>query len=533
MSIGNIDKCIRRKPSERATILIGYLPVTKLECFSKSKHQFEGYQLFHKCMATILDPLIEAGKHGVKMTCADGRVRCIFPILGAYVADHPEQCLVMCCMENCCPKCIVGPNMLGEPVHSAPRDHDDTLRILMDEAKGLSPPEFKKQGLCPTWPFWADLPHCDIFSCMTPDLLHQLHKGFFKDHIVSWSTKAISGHGAKEVDARFQVMPPHPTLRHFKKGISLVTQWTGTEYKNMEKVFLGVIAGISEPPVIQAVRGVLDFIYYAHFESHTFQSLARLDAAWVAFHKNKWVFVEKNIRDHFNIPKIHSSKHYVDAIHTQGSADGFNSESMEHLHIDYTKVGYRATNKKKHIKQMTEWLTRQEKIGRFSAYLRWAVPGYEAESDTIGSDVQAGVVGNLPFDAQEQSISNNSPQAEHGYSIAKTPSYINVPLSIIEKDFGAIDMLPSLDTFLRKLGRPIPHSIETDKLMFSLFKRMYVWIPAAPQVSQQATKDTILASHTESPGGPKMKTIPGQFSTALIRESDLETSSSDLLDGMA
>ena len=182
---------------------------------------------------------------------------------------------------------------------------------------------------------------------------------------------------------------------------------------------------------------------------------------------------------------------------------------------------------------MTEWLTRQEKIGRFSAYLWWAVPRYEAESDAIGLDIQASVVGNLPLNVQEQSISNNSPQAEHGYSIAKTPSYINVPLSIIEKDFGAIDMLPSLDTFLRKLGRPIPHSIETDKLMFSLFKRMYVWIPAAPQVSQQATKDTILASHTESPGGPKMKTIPGQFSTALIRESDLETSSSDLLDGMA
>ena len=314
MSIGNIDKCIRRKPSKHATILIGYLPVTKLECFSKSKCQFEGYQLFHKCMAAILDPLIEAGKHGVKMTCANGRTQHVFPILGAYVADHLEQCLVMCCMENCCLKCIVDPNMLGEPIHSAPRDHDDTLCILTDEAKGMRPPEFRKQGLRPIWPFWADLPHCNIFSCMTPDLLHQVHKGLFKDHIISWSTKAVSGRD-KEVDARSQVMPPHPTLWHFKKGISLVTQWTGTEYKNMEKVFLGVISGISEPPVIRAVHSVLDFIYYTHFESHTFQSLAWLDAAWVAFHKSKWVFVEKNIRDHFNIPKIHSSKHYVDSIH--------------------------------------------------------------------------------------------------------------------------------------------------------------------------------------------------------------------------
>ena len=174
---------------------------------------------------------------------------------------------------------------------------------------------------------------------------------------------------------------------------------------------------------------------------------------------------------------------------------------------------------------MTEWLTRQEKIGRFSAYLWWAVPRYEAESDAIGLDIQASVVGNLPLNVQEQSISNNSPQAKHGYSIAKMLSYVNMPLSIIEKDFGAIDMLLCLNTFLWKLGHPFPHSIETDKLMFSLFKQMYVWIPVAPQVSQQATKDTILASRAESSGGPKMKTIPGQFSTALIQESDLETSS--------
>jgi len=65
---------------------------------------------------------------------------------------------------------------------------------------------------------------------------------------------------------------------------------------------------------IHAIHACLDFIYYAHFESYTMDSLVKLDEAWVTFHKNKQYFVDARVRKHFNIPKLHSMQHYIAAI---------------------------------------------------------------------------------------------------------------------------------------------------------------------------------------------------------------------------
>ncbi|KAI0681940.1 hypothetical protein BC835DRAFT_1409662 [Cytidiella melzeri] len=198
-----------QSPSSHATVLLGYLPVAKLESVPKAKRAVLAYQLFHDCMHLLLEPLVEAGRKGVEVVS--------HPIVAAYVADHLEQCLVACCQENHCPECLVQPNKWGVPVNLL------MLAMICDALEGNKGPGFAEAGLRSIHPFWANLPHCNIFTCLTPDLLHQLHKRVFKDHTVRWVTACMDSK-EDEVDRQFRTMPLHPDLCHFKNGIWLVSQ---------------------------------------------------------------------------------------------------------------------------------------------------------------------------------------------------------------------------------------------------------------------------------------------------------------------
>lgn len=164
-------------------------------------------------MDIIMELLITAGNHGKEMVCSDGCVCMVQPIFAAYVADYPEQCLVACCKENRCPMCPVDPKVRGDHVCEPKRDVKETLFYLSRKDVGKKDTVFEAHGMRDvSLPFWRNLPHTNIFSLFTPDLLHQVHKGIFKDHLVKWCTEII---GKEEVDARFHSIPHHPGLQHF------------------------------------------------------------------------------------------------------------------------------------------------------------------------------------------------------------------------------------------------------------------------------------------------------------------------------
>ncbi|KAH9481130.1 hypothetical protein JR316_0005650 [Psilocybe cubensis] len=535
ISVGNIPKELRRSPSAKAMVLLGYLPVAKFACFDEARQAVEKYQLFHRCMRIIMEPLIKAGQEGVQLQCADGYVRLCFLILAAYIADYPEQCLVTCIRENSCPRCLVLPKQRGEYMDRPPlRTPDHTLEVLDDTAQGNKHPDFKKYNLRLVDPFWRDLPFCDIFEAIMPDLLHQLHKGIFKDHICNWAGQALEiATGPGEMDERFKAMSLHPDVRHFDAGITHTTQWTGKEHKAMEKVLLGILEGAVNDRVILCARALLDFIYYASFETHSDKSLRMLDKSWLCFHQNKNIFVELELRKHFNISKLHNIRHYVDAIRSFGTLDGFNTENTERLHIDLAKVAYRASNKQNYVPQMIGWLRRRENIHKNTIYLHWRTQWTEEhneESDTEDED-----------DAGEDEEDDDVDQVEVGevagakevvHRVALRAPLPAVPLRTLVHEYGAEQLLSELNYYLEDVGSQYKASISST---FAVYPRARLTLPVIPEVGTEPVRDALSATPAvparHTPQGTK-RAVPPKFTTALFKTASTDVNKGPL-DGLA
>jgi hypothetical protein len=127
-TVNNISKSIQRDMALQCHVLIGYMPVPKYWVFKKSSRPAACLQFFHNCMAIVLWPLISAGIHRKEMTCCNGIVWRVHPILVIYVADALEQACVYCTKENRCPKCAVAEDEQGNQL-----DPDYTGQVPMQD----------------------------------------------------------------------------------------------------------------------------------------------------------------------------------------------------------------------------------------------------------------------------------------------------------------------------------------------------------------------------------------------------------------
>ncbi|KAI9462220.1 hypothetical protein HD554DRAFT_2041202 [Boletus coccyginus] len=112
-------------------------------------------QLFHSSLAAVLRPVRDAMIKPRVTRCADGHFRHVIYGLGPYIANYPEQALLECIVQGWCTRCTAQNSDLDSG--GGPWAHAHT-----------------------------HFPRADIHELIAPDLLHQLIKGTFKDHLVTW-----------------------------------------------------------------------------------------------------------------------------------------------------------------------------------------------------------------------------------------------------------------------------------------------------------------------------------------------------------
>jgi hypothetical protein len=178
MTIGNIPKEIRRKPSRRGYVLLGYLPTSRMKNIKNTAARRRILSnVFHACMSHILEPLKEAGANGIPLTSGDGITRRGHPIYATFVGDYPEQVLVTAVKTGECATCEVPRDKLGEDATFPLRDLERILDALdtLDEGPTIYAQACEEAGIKPVYhPFWEDLPYTNIFRAISPDVLHQL-----------------------------------------------------------------------------------------------------------------------------------------------------------------------------------------------------------------------------------------------------------------------------------------------------------------------------------------------------------------------
>ncbi|TBU36576.1 hypothetical protein BD309DRAFT_995548 [Dichomitus squalens] len=195
-SAGNVDNSMRRAHGE-AVIPVAFLPIPKTvrEHSDTAAFRICKKQLYHAALAHLLEPLRPWMTTPRVLRCPDGHYRRAIFEIGPFIADYPEQVYVSGVVSKWCPKCRARPTELANEGPPRFRDHTECLMETFDaltlwDVFGLD---------SNVVPFTYRFPRADIHELLSPDLLHQLIKGTFKDHLVDWVTQYI--HLTAESDA--------------------------------------------------------------------------------------------------------------------------------------------------------------------------------------------------------------------------------------------------------------------------------------------------------------------------------------------
>ncbi|PBK62152.1 hypothetical protein ARMSODRAFT_990497 [Armillaria solidipes] len=339
ISIGNIHNSVRRA-HRNGVIPIGFLAIPKSERKYDNDPAFRLFKkkLYHQSIVAIFQSIKPAMTTPVVRRCPDGHYRRVIYDFAAFIADYPEQVYLSGIVGGWCCKCTAwSGNLDGEAAGRRTRELTETL---LEEYAGQDILWFNfgiDEGVLPFTHFF---PRADIHEMLTPDLLHQIIKGTFKDHLVDWVGEyLVLTEGEKraneildDIDRRIAAAPAFPGLRRFPHGRRF-KQWTGDDSKALMKVYLPAIADYLPEPIMLCLSSFLDFCYLVRQSDIDESTLADIERAVEHFHHYRDVFIQSGVRDDFSLPRQHAMVHYHQNIIDFGAPNGVCSSITESRHI--------------------------------------------------------------------------------------------------------------------------------------------------------------------------------------------------------
>ncbi|KAJ3754466.1 hypothetical protein EV360DRAFT_86807 [Lentinula raphanica] len=253
------------------------------------------------------------------------------------------------------------------------------------------------------------------------------------------------------------------------------------ERKHVARILLACLNGKMDSRGITACRSILHFIQLAQYPSHDKHTLQYMTNELNTWHTYKDYFVEKEARAHFKIPKFHSLLHYVDSIKWLGTTDNYNTEAFERLHIDLTKEGWHASNKRDYFPQMLSFISRQEKVLSFDFYKSWTSNNQESTEQLEASDSKQ-KSSSLGFEQEEEDkeeVLERTPEEEHStalISLAKYPKEARKKIEAISLLHSTPGFSGALKLFLNDCLSPFHKLKKGDALKKRLpFTTLEVW----------------------------------------------------------
>ena len=127
ISLANIDPDIRSKGSLHAHVLLALLPIASFLHPKTRIRSLLSDRLVHESLDFVLRLLKIAASIGIMMSDPIGSLRYCFTPLVAYIADTPEQCLLLCISPKASPVSTVTHKEFRDSSLHPPRTATKTL----------------------------------------------------------------------------------------------------------------------------------------------------------------------------------------------------------------------------------------------------------------------------------------------------------------------------------------------------------------------------------------------------------------------